>query len=700
MSAQYKSVPQHGRRKGRTNRGVIFAEVYWTSNPLADRCKVIEVPKLEAEQKRIQDRVKHQKCWACSGKNDSLKMLAPSKTVVQHGRRKGANRNVIPAEVNIKLDPPADHCTVTVLPTSEQKQILDSATHQMFSTHSGKNDSLKVSVPTEPVVQHGQRKGTSQNVTPSAELHIKPDPPVDLQEVLMLSDLEWRRILDNVNRVNKAQEHLIASAREREDLYHRSKEAVKTWTNTIVAQHKKKLEEKKIRKEVEEEKKKQIDIEEAKFQEQKRKEAIEQAKNAHFCEMDRVRKFHSAVLMTEVLKEREAQIEMKKRIENAMKDIDNQILDIIRHNEVQALQQEMLKGLEKKQLCLENSESLKQQMKEYQEATEKDRIEQKEIEVKELEQIQKLCIEQEITRKQKKQEEERNIMKTHQEHLTMKKIIKAGEVEKENYEEERRKRFVKDKDKRVKLWKEKQVENFRRVQSYKDALGEKLAAYYHEHTITEDKLIAKAASEAAEFQAKQDKQQHEKDEKKAAMLKSIADHRIVVQNELEDKKQKEKQNAMEMLNEKKAADISFHQEQLVKAQKRKEAAKMLLDTHVHQMAEKHAQEQRIENEKQEFAARNAEAILEDENKFQNYAKHVIQAAKEAQRKTFLLCKVAKEGVGGGHGPAHGGIKPSYQAQDEAGTELLSYVCSRTTGIKELNEYIDIKDSKNRLGLIW
>lgn len=114
----------------------------------------------------------------------------------------------------------------------------------------------------------------------------------------------------------------------------------------------------------------------------------------------------------------------------------------------------------------------------------------------------------------------------------------------------------------------------------------------------------------------------------------------------------------------------------------------------------HAQEQLIKNQEQELEMRNAELIAEEEKQFQNYAKHVIQKASEAQRNTFLLHKATKKGAGGGLGPVFGGVRPSYLVQDDSGVQLPSYVCSRTQEIKEMNETHDILESKKRLGFTW
>lgn len=95
-------------------------------------------------------------------------------------------------------------------------------------------------------------------------------------------------------------------------------------------------------------------------------------------------------------------------------------------------------------------------------------------------------------------------------------------------------------------------------------------------------------------------------------------------------------------------------------------------------------------------ARNAGLIAEDENQFQNYAKHVLQKASEAQRNTFLLHKATKEGIGGGLGPVFRSVRPSYLVQDLSVVQLPSYARSNAQGIKELNEKTDIQDSKKQV----
>ncbi len=63
----------------------------------------------------------------------------------------------------------------------------------------------------------------------------------------------------------------------------------------LQGQRQKKLEAKNFREAIEEEERKQIDIEEAKYQAQIRKEAIEKAKTQQYYQSDRVKGFHVRV---------------------------------------------------------------------------------------------------------------------------------------------------------------------------------------------------------------------------------------------------------------------------------------------------------------------------------------------------------------------------------------------------------------------
>lgn len=126
---------------------------------------------------------------------------------------------------------------------------------------------------------------------------------------------------------------------------------------------------------MEEEKRKQIDKEEAEYRQQQMREAIEKAKTQMYYQTDHVKGFNvrmvhnlfvpfmnvwlhkinwplsllqRALLLTEVLKEREAQIELKQKIQSASIDEDKKFIDMAQIRDDEALRKEEEKALVKK----------------------------------------------------------------------------------------------------------------------------------------------------------------------------------------------------------------------------------------------------------------------------------------------------------------------------------------------------------------
>ncbi|XP_031153852.1 coiled-coil domain-containing protein 173 isoform X2 [Sander lucioperca] len=520
--------------------------------------------------------------------------------------------------------------------------------------------------------------------------------PPDLRQVTVLTKAEWLRIQDEINQVNKDKERMREGAKQRETLHLQSKEVVKLWSNTIAGQRQKQLEAKKLREEIEEEKRKLTDKEEAKYQEQQRREAIEKAKTQLYYQTDRVKGLHRALLLTEVLKEREAQIELRQRIKSASKDVDKEFLNMVESREDEALRQEQEKALQKKLERQAVAEQLKKQVKENELLREREKIENK----KDGEETQRL---QELYQWEQRMEEEReaklkrDLMHAHLEHITNRDLIRAADTQKQNAEEEQRKLFLSAKQKMMKLRKDKEKELFREAQMRRERIMDKLTVTQQEQTDSEEQRIAKAV---AERDTKQAQQQREEEEKKAAMLESIAAHREFLRLEKEQRDKTDKQNTRDRLQAKKQADRIFSEKQQLKNQRIKEDEKKLQEFHAAQMAQKSARHQQLRREEHEFEVKTTELIAEEENLFQQYSQHIISAAAEAQRNVFPLCKAAGEGVGGGLGPISNGVKPRYLVQDRTGAQMPKYVSGATQNIKKLNEAVDIQDTKRRLGFTW
>ncbi|KAE8299331.1 Coiled-coil domain-containing protein 173 [Larimichthys crocea] len=545
------------------------------------------------------------------------------------------------------------------------------------------------------VVQYGRRRGSSKRASSAEEVSSMIQPP-DLRQVTVLTKAEWLRIQDSLNHVDKEKQSLREATKQREALYSKSQEVVKQWSNTIAGQAQKQLDAKKIRDEIAEEKRKVVDKEEAEYQERKRKEAIEKAKTQLYYQTDRVKGFHRALLLTEVLKERDAQIELKQRIKDSYKDVDKDITDMMKTKEDEALRQEQEKALQKKLERHAVAEDLKHRIKENLLVREQEAMENK----KDGEEIQRLKEQyqwEQRMEEEKQARQKKDLMQAHLEHLTNRDLIRATDTQKQEAEEEKRKAFLTAKHKMLKLRKDREAELFREAQMHREKIKDKLTVVQQEKIDDEEQRIAKAV---AERDAKEAEQLWKEEEEKAAMLKSIIAHRELLRQEKEQKDKMAKQNNQETLQAKKEADKTFREKQKLKAQKNKEDGRKLQDFNAKQMAGKLARLQQLRRDDEDFEEKSAQLMVEEAKQFQLYSQQVISAAAEAQRNVFPLCKAAREGIGGGAGPISIGVMPRYLVQDSTGVQMPNYVSGTTQTIKKLNEAVDIEEAKKRLGFSW
>lgn len=96
-------------------------------------------------------------------------------------------------------------------------------------------------------------------------------------------------------------------------LHAKSRARAASWRNTVVGKHAAQAEAYRASLAAEEERKRAQDAEEARYQAAKRQAAIERANELLYYESDRVKGFHSGLLEAECQRERELQIELKKR---------------------------------------------------------------------------------------------------------------------------------------------------------------------------------------------------------------------------------------------------------------------------------------------------------------------------------------------------------------------------------------------------
>uniref|UniRef100_H3AZQ0 Cilia and flagella associated protein 210 n=1 Tax=Latimeria chalumnae TaxID=7897 RepID=H3AZQ0_LATCH len=541
-----------------------------------------------------------------------------------------------------------------------------------------------------PLILYGRRQGqTKTRINSSIDCS-----GTDLHQVTIIPRAEWERIQDNLNHVNREAELLCKQKQEKEALYLQSKEVVKNWSNTIAGQRQKKLEARKIRDKKEEEKRREIDIEEAKYQAEKRREAIEKAKTQQYYQTDRVKGFHSALLLTEVLKERDAQVELKYKKENANKDKDERA-EIQRRLE-EFIYEEQLKAQNQYLKRKAITDFQLQQIKEHENAKNLEKMEEKR-EGEEIRQLFRLFEWEKCKLEELKQQDKCKLMLDHLENVADRDAIREVEKQKEEEDNEKIRLFAIAKQKMSQLKKEKEAEVYREMEEYRDKMSDLLSKYMKKKLLNEDNRIAAAV---AEQEAKLEKELKKKEEKQRAELKAISEHRYATMKEREEMAKEEKRKILEMVKARNEADKIFMAKQKEKEQKILEENKNLQEFHIQQKAEKRSKSLMEKNVQLESAQQNDSLIALEEKQFQDYAKKVIDSAVQGGRNPFPLLKAAREGVGGGLGPTFkGNIRPNYQAQDESGAELPKYVRNSTQEVKALFES-NVQQSKRRLGFTW
>ncbi|MGH0147967.1 UNVERIFIED_CONTAM: hypothetical protein FKN15_040968 [Acipenser sinensis] len=567
------------------------------------------------------------------------------------------------------------------------------------------------------IVQYGRRKGSSRTNTPikRSEVANVPMQLPDLRQVHVFPKAEWERVQESLNKMNREAELIQEKKQEKEALHLCSKEVVKHWSNTIAGQRQKKIKAKKLREEIEEQEKRKIDFEEAQYQAEKRREAIERAKTLQYYQTDRVKGFHSALVLTEVLKEREAQIDLKRKKQNAHENVNKDIMAQMQRKEEQAIIEDQHKALQRFLECKAVASGQMQQVKEQQHAKEMEKLEDK----KEGETIQRLTRLYEWEKSKledQKHEEKKQLMNAYLSALVLTEVLKEREAQidlkrkKQNAHENVNKdimaqmqrkeeqAIIEDQHKALQRFLEcKAVASGQMQQEQlqqRDRIIELLAKQMQEKQCNEDEIIARAV---AEQEAKEERKLKEKEEKRIAELKSISTHRETVIKQKEEKEKEERLQAVELLHAKQEAAKVFFAKQWEKQQNMREKNKKIQDLHVRQMAENHRKALHEKEALLEYEKEHSSLIALEEKQFQAYASEVIDSAVKAKRNPYPLRKAARMGFGGGLGPVFGGLRPSYLAQDITGVELPNYNRSTTQDIKAIYDTDNIQKSRKKLG---
>ncbi|NWI43217.1 CC173 protein, partial [Picathartes gymnocephalus] len=271
----------------------------------------------------------------------------------------------------------------------------------------------------------------------------------DLHQVIVLPKAEWERIQGSTREAAH-----IHEKEEQEEVPLDSKAAGKDPRNATLSLIQQKLQAKKFREEKEEEERKLLDLEEAKFQAAKRKEVIDSAKTYLYYQDDTMRHFHSALLLTKVLKERDAQVEFQKSrlADNKKKDYEE---------EQRQFKEYILSEQKKAHQHYMNQQALRQDQLEQIKERENQADLAKQEKKKEEEEIQRLIqlYQLEVQRKKEKQHEEKiERQKLYHDYVNDQKIIKAIEEQNQMEEDDRIKAHFKAKEITAQMRKKKEAE--------------------------------------------------------------------------------------------------------------------------------------------------------------------------------------------------------------------------------------------------
>jgi hypothetical protein len=281
------------------------------------------------------------------------------------------------------------------------------------------------------------------------------------------------------------------------DLHLKSQARAKTWDNTLEGSRRKKAEDKRKKFEAEELERQKVDAEEAKIQLDGRKATIDRANKLLYDESDRMKSFHSKMMVCDVLAEREAQVALKDELKKLEHVREDRFLEMEKQNYRKMLEREMKEKETKEELSRLASRAQKEQLAEYKE--------------KKFREIEDQMLEGELLRRkavedleaERKAERKRRGMAVQALSETQKaneylKQIKAEDALRQQREEEKIQGYAQRKEKLLELRKQKEDEVFQQKQASRNAMIEAQARRLAEMASDEDQRIERQVAEKEE----------------------------------------------------------------------------------------------------------------------------------------------------------------------------------------------------------
>jgi hypothetical protein len=520
---------------------------------------------------------------------------------------------------------------------------------------------------------------------------------IDVRKVTVLPRESWDRITSRLDSKTVNEQQTECRIAERKRLHEKSKSVVKNWSNTIEGQRQRKLAARAERLENEELEQQKIDKEEAKFQQAKRKEAIDQAKTLQYYETDRVKNFHKAMLLSEVLKERDAQVVQKKQIKLVQSKREALFTEANNKNyALQASGEEQMK-LKSKNETLEVAAYQKQQRKAKNEEIKHEiiaDIHQGQAYRKADEEYMVWLLEKHA----KEREEKRDVNKQIINQIAQKKRLQELDIIQSKAEDEEIKLFDKAKSVLKTFRKNRERQIFEDRQQVSLRIKDNIEANTKAAKDMEDSNIAKAV---AEKELAEDRMNAAKNNARRQARVDIKVHRMAELNRLHGESEFEKKKNEEDLKTRVKIDNDYLESEKTKWASKKNKSKEYQIFYKDQINQRATKERIAIDNELNCDAKEKEARHLEELEFQKYAEDVISRANQMNKNTFPLIKAAMPGDGGGHGPVDAvGSRPSFQSTDAYGVQLPTYQKGSTEAVKKYYTPNDMAHAKKRFGFVW
>lgn len=422
------------------------------------------------------------------------------------------------------------------------------------------------------------------------------------------------------------------------NLHKKSQARAKTWSNTLEGSRRKKAEEKKRKMELEELDRQKVDAEEAKIQLDQRKATIDRANKLLYDESDRMKSFHSRMMLCDVLAEREAQVGLKGELKKLEHVREDRFLEMEKQNYRKMLEREMKEKETKEELSRLAARAQKEQLAEYKEK----KFREVEDQMLEGELLRRKAIED--LESERKAERKRRGMAVQALAETQKaneylKQIKAEDVLRMQREEEKISEYAQRKEKLLELRKQKEDMVFQQKQAARNAMIEAQAKRLSQMQNDEDARIEKqVADKEASDETKRLNKQAQMQRWQQDIMKSRAAQIARKQNDREREKREDAETAQFLSEWCKVLD---HQEQEEISLKNK-ANRKLKAEHQKMVEVKRNLQDEEKRTDGEVALRAKRAMEADTIEFHGYAENCIRDYATEGKNVIPLIKELRE----------------------------------------------------------